>query len=199
MRKPDAHRAANPDEFDERWIVGRNDMAAILGVSPSALSKLSAKGMPKPRDGAYSIPHAVQFYLDLWRQPSAHDDSGETLDLRSRLTLAQARKYELDAEIMRSHYVALDVVERIVTEATASLAASLDGLGARLAGVLADETEPAQVQALITTAAREVREQYATILQGWADESMAADASEDVDGGGVGDAPASGKNGRPMG
>ena len=133
MRKPDAHRAAVAGEYDERWIVGRNDMAAILGVSPSALSKLSGKGMPKPRDGAYSIPHAVQFYLDLWRQPSVvHDDSGETLDLRSRLTLAQARKYELDAEIMRSHYVALDVVER----GFARLSTAIDAVRALPAGAL---------------------------------------------------------------
>ncbi len=193
-RRPGAQYAAKDGEFSDRWIVGRAELSEVLGISVSAVSKLVDKGMPRVSTGKYSVPHCVQYYVDLWRTGSATGDEGESLDLRSRLTLAQAKKYELDAEIMRGHYVSVEVVERVVSEATASLAASLDGLGARLAGVLADETEPAAVQGLVTGAAREVRDQYARALAAWAEDVAAAD-TEDMEDGGSDTQTATGTNG----
>ena len=178
---------ARPGEYEDRWIIGREAMSLVLGLSSSAVSKLTEQGLPKVSNGKYSIPHCVQWYVDIWRQRSntAQDPTNKDgLDLRSRLTLAQAEKYELDTEIARGHYAPVETVEHAMSEAAASLAASLDGLGARLAGVLADETEPAQVQATLTAETRLIRDDYASNLAQWADEVAGTDPENVPDAGG---------------
>ncbi len=199
-RRPTAE--AKPDDIDPALVVPRETMARIFGLTSASITKLVGQGMPRVARGQYSIPHCVQFYVDLWR-PSGRANGGdptdkEGLDLRSRLTLAQAEKYELVTEIARGHYAPVETVEHAMSEAAASLAASLDGLGARLAGVLADETEPAQVQATIVSEVRSIREDYANNLAAWADEVAGPDPAHVPDAGGD-TAPPKGQNGGSMG
>lgn len=185
-RRP-AVNIARPGEYEDRWLVGREALSMVLGLSSSAVSKLTEQGLPKVRTGKYSIPHCVQWYVDIWRQRSnsAPDPTNKDgLDLRSRLTLAQSEKCELDTEIARGHYAPVETVEHAMSEAAASLAASLDGLGARLAGILADETQPATVQAVITRETRLIRDDYASNLAQWADEVAGADPAHVQDAGG---------------
>ena len=193
---------ADPDDIDPDLVVPRETMARIFGLTSSSITKLVDQGMPRVGRGKYSIPHCVQFYIDLWRpvtgRANVGDADGEGLDLRSRWVKAQAEKYELDTEIARGHYAPVETVEHAMSEAAASLAASLDGLGARLAGVLADETEPAQVQATIVSEVRSIREDYANNLAAWADEVAGPDPAHVPDAGGDTATP-KGQNGGSMG
>ena len=183
-------------ETDERWIVDRRELAVVFGLATVSIDKMCVRGMPKEARGKYHVPTCVQWYVDRWRNAGKEADP---TDVRSRLTLAQASKYELDTEILRGRHVPIALVERVVAEAVAMLAASMDGLGARLAGVLADETDPAAVAARIVEETRQIRERYAHALGRCADASVAEEAGDDLEASGRDSDAAEDADGRPVG
>ncbi len=137
-------------------VVDRKRLAEVLGLDVSMINKLAKQGLPKEARGKYSLPIAVQWYVNSWRDRV--ESKSKTMDeSRKRLYQEQTEKHRLENEKLRGELLPVEDVQHIMNEVAVTVATQLDGLGPRMAQVLAGMDEPAEIQRTLLHECRDIR------------------------------------------
>lgn len=129
-------------------------LAEVFGITQQQVRNLVKNGMPQAGPGLYDsrvcFPWRVNQLLE--NVASTGGDSP-----RDALAIAQRAKIELETAQLRGTLLPRDLVNRAMNQVAALVASQLDGLAPRLAGELADMSDPQQIQATLLREARSVR------------------------------------------
>lgn len=174
-------------EIQDSSRVDRGSMARILGLSERQVTNLANDGvLPQSSKGKYDLVAAVQAYVHYVARGKVHT---QVVDARTRLTEAQARNAEIEAERRAGQLLDREDVQTVLNEAMTIIATGMDGLGGRLANELAGDSDPASIRQKLLSETRRIR-------------ASAADKFARL--GAIGDggrhpAPAAGKKSGPVG
>ena len=164
------------------YLVSHRELASIIGMSPRRISQLVADGMPKSGPDRYDLGICVRWWVDRWRGKEA--DSEEGVTQRQRLTRMQADKVQTEVQILRGTLVRAIEVEHVMAAAAAVVAGSLDSIGPRVAGEVAELQDPALIQEVLLRETRSIRESLADAFSmAAAGATLADDADEEPDAG----------------
>lgn len=135
--------------------VSSADLAGVMGITKRAVDRLRRAGVLRQTSKArYSLAGAIQSYIEY----AAHGKiQSEVLDSKQRLLTAQARKAEMDADRTAGRLLDVDDVQTVLNETMAIIATQMDGLGGRLAGDLAGESDPAVIRQRLLAETRRIR------------------------------------------
>jgi phage terminase Nu1 subunit (DNA packaging protein) len=135
-------------------IWGAGQLAALLGMTPRNLQLLAEKGIAvKDGRGKYDVCATVQNLLNDLRMGSTEEgiDAKAQWEIeRARLTAARADKAELELAILRGDAVLMPDVEALVAEEYGALRLGLSQVPNSMARKVANESDPAVCQAIIT-------------------------------------------------
>lgn len=151
-------------------------IAKILGVSRAMVGKYVKQGMPKHARGMYDVVHCVQWVIEGLKE--RRDDNKDNSELSlERLKLYQSQRIKTDLENARVRgelLLAEDVADAFNAMA-AEVATRLDGVSGRLASELAGIDKPAEIQTLLLSEMRAIRQK---IARGW---DAIADSQDGID------------------
>lgn len=164
-------------------------------MSPNAVSDLVAAGMPatvagrgKPR--LIHIRTAHEWLVERAVSRVTTPDGGETKEQAElRKARADADLAELRASAQRGAVVEIEAMGQLIDRVMTMCATQLDGLGGRMAGRLAGESDHAVIRKLLLDECRAIRAAMAAEF-----ETVAA-----VDSGSESDPPATDEDGGPVG
>lgn len=139
---------------EPQFVVSVADIAAIFGVADRTIQRLVKDGLPQIGHGKYDIRQCVQWQFGQIRSENA---ARGDMTPRDELAVAQRAKVELETAQLRGTLLPRDLVARAMNQVAALVASQLDGMAPRLAGELADMTEPQQIQSTLLREARAVR------------------------------------------
>lgn len=162
-------------------------MARILGLSERQVTRLANDGViPQSTKGKYNLAVAVQAYVHYVARGKVHT---QTVDARTRLTEAQARNAELEAERKGGQLLDREDVQTVLNEAMTIIATGMDSQASRLSGIFAKLSDPAIIRQTLLSENRQIR-------AGAADKLARLGAIGD---GSRNPAPAAAKKPRPVG
>lgn len=137
-----------------QMIWGATQLAAFLGMTPRNLQLLVEKGIAVKTDrGKYDVFATIRNVLNDLRTGSTEeglDAKARWEEERARLTAARADKAELEFAILRGDAVLMPDVETLVSEEYGALRLGLSQVPNSLARKVANESDPAVCQAIIT-------------------------------------------------
>jgi len=150
-------------------IVGIRELAVVLNLTASRVQQLVAEGLPKKDRGKYDRDLCVGFYIRylqaLVERKVILDEGGGVLknerDERLRLLRADADLREIELARERGQLVAIEDVEREMTDLILVTKARVLAVGARVAPQLVGETSRVMIQAIIEKAHKEALSQLA--------------------------------------
>jgi phage terminase Nu1 subunit (DNA packaging protein) len=150
-------------------IVSAETLAVFLNLMKQRVHQLVAEGLPRKLRGKYDLDECARFYIRYLQ--AAIEKKAIPLEagvmateqqerVRSMRAIADLREIELAEK--RGHLVAIDDVERELTELVATTKARIMSVPARLAGELLGETSRTMAQAKIEKALKETLAQLAS-------------------------------------
>lgn len=149
-------------------VVGTTDLARVLGVSRQLIPHLQKRGMPKEGRGKWKLDKVVPWYLDQVRADmptEGIDTSPGVVAARTELYHAQRRRQELEAGRMAGELVKLEDAANALKAVAGACAGGLDALPPRVAGRVANMTDPAEIQTLLLEETRHVRSEIADAVR----------------------------------
>lgn len=159
MQKQNAEsrKTASPEaKTATRFVYSVGDLAALVGVSDRTVHRLVGQGMPQLGHGKYDACACVQWLIERERGTQAEgSDRSETI--RTELVEAQRDRVRIEIEQLRGTLLPRDLVAQVLARIASLTASQLDSLAPRLAGTLADESDPRRVQDMLLREARAVR------------------------------------------
>lgn len=175
--------------------VSQAEFGRLFDISANAVSDLVAQGMPssvagkgKPR--LVHIRTAHEWLVARAVSRAKTPDGGETKEQAElRKSRADADLAELKASEMRGELVRLEAMEQLIDRVMTLCATQLDGLGGRMAGRLAGESDPAVIRQVLLDECRIIRSAMAAEFEA---SSVTAPSGE-------GDQAASDEDGGPVG
>lgn len=147
-------------EKEKPRIVGINALALILNLTPRRIQQLIREGLPKRLRGKYDQDKCAGWYIRylkaLIEKQAIVDEGGKVFASergeRLRLLRADADLREIELARERSQLVAIDEVEREMTELIFTTKSRLMAVAPRLAPELLGETSRIMVHAKIENA-----------------------------------------------
>jgi phage terminase Nu1 subunit (DNA packaging protein) len=158
------------------FVCGAEEIGLLLGVSERQVRNYAKEGMPQVARGKFDSIACVR-----WKIAQIAEESTPTGDLspRDELAIAQRRKVELETAQLRATLLPRDLVTRAMNQVAALVAAQLDSLAPRLAGELADMSDPAEIQAALLREARTTRASIAQAMRELGESVASGQAFED--------------------
>lgn len=158
----------NDDEENQSGGPSQAALGRALGLSRSAITKLKRQGMPidtieaaqawreKRQSAAARKPLPTTFPpLNRPNTAAAYPDVGEDRDsARARREIAEADIAELTSAKMRRELISVTAVQAVLATEYATLRDALLQVGARLASVVAHESDPGVCANVIETEIR---------------------------------------------
>lgn len=163
---------------DARFVVPVTDIAAIFGVADRTIQRLVKEGLPQIGHGKYDVRQCVQWQFGQLRSEAA---TREGLNPRDELAIAQKERVGLEIAQLRGTLIPRDLVSRAMNQVAALVSSQLDGLAPRLAGELADMTDPQQIQATLLREARTTRTAIAQAMRELGQHVETGEAFDDED------------------
>jgi phage terminase Nu1 subunit (DNA packaging protein) len=121
-------------------VVGRNEIAAVLGVSPRHINNLVAEGLPHTSDGTrvkYPVPECVAWWVRRAVEKAAEKAAPvDEWDAKARVDALRADMLEIDLAERLGQVMTVDQYQKARTSADARVAAKLKALENRLAPVV---------------------------------------------------------------
>jgi phage terminase Nu1 subunit (DNA packaging protein) len=150
-------------------IVGIKELAVILNLTPTRVQQLVQEGLPKKLRGKYDQDQCVGFYIRYLQalvvKKAIVGEGGEVLknerEERLRLLRADADLREIELARERGQLVAIEDVEKEMTDLILVTKARVLAVGARVAPELVGETSRVMIQAVIEKAHKEALSQLA--------------------------------------
>lgn len=154
--------------------VSQRQLATLIGVSPGRVSQLIAQDVI-PRDGGMGVQ--VSAYCEHLRSVAAGRSEAPELTVeRARLVSAQADIAQFERDELDGSLIRVDAVRRVWAGAMVATRESLLQVPARLAAVVAAESDPAAVHTLL---AREVHQALLNLSRGSYESASGIDAAVD--------------------
>jgi phage terminase Nu1 subunit (DNA packaging protein) len=144
-------------------IVGIRELAGILNLTATRVQQLVQEGLPKKLRGKYDQDLCVGWYIRylqaLVEKKAIVGEGGEVLknerEERLRLLRADADLREIELARERGQLVAIEDVEKEMTDLILVTKARVLAVGARVAPELVGETSRVMIQAVIEKAHKE--------------------------------------------
>lgn len=141
----------------------------ILNLTPTRVQQLVQEGLPKKLRGKYDQDQCVGFYIRYLQalvvKKAIVGEGGEVLknerEERLRLLRADADLREIELARERGQLVAIEDVEKEMTDLILVTKARVLAVGARVAPELVGETSRVMIQAVIEKAHKEALSQLA--------------------------------------
>ena len=138
-------------------------LARLLGITGRTVLRLHGIGV-LPRVGKRYDPAAcVQAYLTYIKNNS--EASGDLAAAKLKLTDAQRKAIELKTAATERRVVQVADVEVVLERVGVLIGTQLDGLGGRVAGQLAAESDPAAIRKVLFDECRRIRNAAAGELE----------------------------------
>ena len=176
--------------------VSVSEFARLFEYSNQRVSDMVAEGMPAGppalgRGGRQiNIRNAHDWLVQKAVAKVKTPDGGETKEQAElRKSRADADLAELKAAEMRGELVRLEAIEQLIDRVMTLCATQLDGLGGRMAGRLAGESDPAVIRQVLLDECRIIRSAMAAEFEAGAVAAPSGEgdqAATDEDGGPVG-------------
>ncbi len=157
-------------------LIGRNEIADLLGVTPRHISTLRRDGLPSVRVGSahkYSGPAVVQWYITYKQEP----EKKGTIDLRAATAKAEMAEYDLAK--VRAETVSTDYMAAQLAALGSKVRAKLQTLPDKYAAELTDMATE-DIRELLGTAVREVLQMLQAIPDELDAEEAAADSEDSI-------------------
>lgn len=138
------------------YTANKNEFAKIVGISARQVTNWIAAGMPAEGTGKKGSPLRIDTAKAIaWLIAQADAKNGskqsELTQERRRLVAAQARKAELQARQLEGELIRMEDAQIVVNEGFAAVAGQVRCLGSRLAGELANMTNPTEIRSRINS------------------------------------------------
>lgn len=143
-------------ETASKFVYTVGELAEVVGVSDRTIHRFVGSGMPIISHGRYDVRACFQWLQARERETHAQD-SGRSETIRTQLVEAQRDRVRIEIEQLRGTLLPRDLVAQVLARIASLTASQLDSLAPRLAGTLADETDPRRVQDTLLREARSVR------------------------------------------
>ena len=169
-------------ETASKFVYSVHELAEVVGVSERTIHRLVAQGLPQIGHGRYDVRACFQWLVTRERESHAQD-TGRSETIRTELVEAQRDRVRLDIEQLRGTLLPRDMVAQVLARIASLTASQLDSLAPRLAGTLADESDPRRVQDTLLREARAVRMAIAVAMRELAsgiETGAAFEAAEDA-------------------
>ena len=154
---------AGRDELPS-FFVGREVLAAILGVHERTINRFYKEGMPRIAHGRYDVVACVQWALAQERARASESSKISDTSERKRYDAARASAAEMELAARQRDLIAIDEVRRVIDKLIGIMIASLEGLPPRAAPVLAPVTDPIEVQSQLRDHVNGLRNELAAAI-----------------------------------
>jgi phage terminase Nu1 subunit (DNA packaging protein) len=135
-------------------VVGRDDIAELMGVDTRTVNVWAQQGMPKIARGKYRIRDCVQWYV---ARISAERGGGDLHDEKKKLVVQQRQRVELENARARGELLPIADLEELLNRVGVIIATQLDGLAPRTAAKLATLDDPVVIQGYMFDECRTIR------------------------------------------
>ncbi len=135
-------------------------IANLWNLTERRIQQLAKDGIiPKADRGKYDLVACTRAYISYLRDRAegSAGDGASYHEHRSSLTAAKAEREALGLAKLKGEVLPFEDVQLVINEMMAVLTSSMDGLGGRLAGVLAGMTDPAEIRKTILHETRAIR------------------------------------------
>ena len=139
---------------------------AVLGLSKRQFHRLVNAGvLPRAGKGKFDLyvigPAFAQYLRD------GREGSGDLVQEKLRLTVAQRREIELKTRIRSRELVEREDAERVYSATMVLIGSQLEGIGGRMAGELAAISDAAVIRKRLLDETRRIRTAAADQLEAW--------------------------------
>lgn len=143
-------------------IVNKAKLACILGKSERALTDWQKEGMPIEKSGmrGQSNTYDTEKVID-WMIKRATDTDGEMEKAKLRLTLAQARNAELDADEKEGSLISLENMKGLWGNVLAAFRARILSMPSRLTPLITTHRDPKKIEKILKDACTEALNELA--------------------------------------
>lgn len=144
--------------------VSARSLAELIGVTPEMLRRyVNDYGMPRESRGKYLLRDSMQWYIKRLKITATGGENNDIAEEKLKLVRAQRHRVELDNKKVRGELIDHDTVAGAFHQMGAVFASQLDSLGARMAGVLSNITDPGEIQRVIFNECRGIRDTTAAV------------------------------------
>lgn len=148
-----------------RFEFSTSEIAKIFSVTERSITNYRREGMPQVSRGVFDVRECVAWWSLRIEEHTERKTKPKGDTPRDQLARAQTERVLLDIEQLRRSLLPRVETERVLCGVAALVAAQLDGMAPRLAGVLADLDDPAEIQTVLFREARAVRAAIAQALR----------------------------------
>lgn len=147
-----------PRNYNSKFVysIDSSELAGILGVNKRTVERMAKDGVcVRLEHGRYDLVSSLTNFVAKTKEESKNRAPGEE---HARLIKEKADKLEMENAKTRNELVEVAHVEQVIMEIQAIYNQQLDALGPRLAGQIANESDPAIVLDLIQDETRRTRQ-----------------------------------------
>ena len=150
-------------------LVNRDTLASYFDLSPGRITQLCHEGvLSKVSRNRYDVAQCLQQFIDFKLQ-GGQSGSGDVIEARTALYLAQVHKCELETERTRRETIPADEHLADMHALQGIFDTSLDGLDNSLACDIAELTDAAAVSERLTLATNNIRQGVADQITAYAE------------------------------
>lgn len=135
-------------------------IALVFGMSTGRIRQFVSEGMPKNGHNRFNLPACVQWYIENQKDLLTIPDA-DTKKHRARLLKAKADKLELEVQEKKKRLIDIDEAELIWTNHIVRAKTKMLSMPSKLAPLLADMSEPADIQEEVKRLVYEVLDELA--------------------------------------
>lgn len=149
-------------------IIGRKQLAELLGLTEGRIQQLTAEGMPKEARGKYNAPACIRWYIEARINSAAGPAaSADVNEARKKLYDAQVVKTKLETSKIKRETIPADEHLIDMNQLAVLFASGLDAISGRLAAELAGMTDPAEISERLSDESNAIRESVADAIQSY--------------------------------
>ena len=149
-------------------IFSTKEMAAVLQITPQALSKFAKAGMPKIGPGQWDPAAVIQWLI---KRREARGDS-PMVQQRKLLYAAQIEGIQLETAKRRETLIETAEMQRTLEWLRDTMSASLEDFGSEMRYKLVGVTDPAEIKDRIDDYARRLRAKVAAKVKAIAEAAL---------------------------
>ena len=143
------------------FILNADEVAELLSVNVRTIQRwVKEDGFPKIGRNQYGLKQSVHWYVAY-----AKATTSKNLDARKELILVQTENQKLEIAKKRGELIAIEEVQHVLNEMAVIYSSQLDGLGARMANILAGIEEPSQIERHIRDECQVIRSTVSRLVE----------------------------------
>lgn len=169
----------------DQWCVGPDELAALFNVSVSMVHKyVKNYGMPKAGRGSFNVRECIRWYIEYLNVNAGEDQHGGNEDRSNSRKLyidAQTERTQLEISERKGLLIPRDQVAHVLHSLAVIVSTQLDGLAPRVAGEVANMTDPGEIQEVIFDECRSVRANIADQIREFSSGNRAVTSDHNED------------------